>query len=91
MQHSRNVLKMNLCAAMATAYLNADSVMEHRIVLSMRREGVKTKRFEFQLLALNSPPSELSVLLSFASFSLLSVSNHEKWLFLPQNPSKHAW
>ena len=51
MQHSRNVLKMNFSAAMGTAYLNADSVMEHRIVLSMRREGVKTKRFELQLLA----------------------------------------
>ena len=50
MQHSRNVLKMNFCAAMGTAYLNADSVMEDRIVLSMRREEVKTKRFEFQLL-----------------------------------------
>ena len=41
---------MNFYAAMATAYLNADSVMEHRIVLSMRREVVKTKRFEFQFL-----------------------------------------
>ena len=51
MQHSRNVLKMNFSAAMATAYLNADSAMEHTIVLSMRREGVKTKRFEFQLLS----------------------------------------
>ena len=51
MQHSRNVLKMNFCAAMGTAYLNADSVMEDRIVLSMRREEVKTKRFDFQLLA----------------------------------------
>ena len=50
MQPSRNVLKRNFYAAMATAYLNADSVMEDRIVLSMRREGVKTKRFEFQLL-----------------------------------------
>ena len=42
---------MNFYAAMATAYLNADSVMEYTIVLSMRREEVKTKRFEFQLLA----------------------------------------
>ena len=54
MQHSRNVLKMNFYAAMGTAYLNADSVMEDRIVLSMRREGVKTKRFQFQLLVSRS-------------------------------------
>ena len=54
MQPSRNVLKMNFYAAMGTAYLNADSVMEDRIVLSMRREGVKTKRFQFQLLVSRS-------------------------------------
>ena len=34
-----------------SAYHWLTDVMEDTIVLSMRREGVKTKRFEFQLLA----------------------------------------